>query len=265
MVQTMVPSHQQPSNRRRSLVAGKRARENEQKEGREGKTHPELTLLTNPHRCLKFCKIYHMLPLLMQTYANTDPVTVRGLSLLSRLPGDRPDTTEQGEKVEADHWCWCSPSGRRTHPSTAAIASGGHPAKSWPGTAVCRMDWCTPRCVQYSPKPKSQDLAVGLVQFFVIPCSLNAWVCHIRPLKKRSFGLIKTTQLPWRFHFWLSSLFTASRLHCAVVSTDNKCLLSINYHYFCGRLHNCFYFSLFFIPEMQWVELWIWYSRVVWN
>lgn len=50
---------------------------------------------------------------------------MKGLSLLFRHAGDRADTTEQGEKVEADHWCCCSPSGRRTHPSTSAIASRG--------------------------------------------------------------------------------------------------------------------------------------------
>lgn len=42
----------------------------DKKKGRKEKTHPELTILTNPHKCLKFCKIYHMLPQLMQTYAS---------------------------------------------------------------------------------------------------------------------------------------------------------------------------------------------------
>lgn len=52
---------------------------------------------------------------------------------------------------------------------TSAIAAGGHPANSWPGTAACEMDWCRPRYVQHT-QHSLQPPAVGLLQFFVIPC-----------------------------------------------------------------------------------------------
>lgn len=178
-----LPSHQQPCHRwRRSLIAGKRAKENGQKEGRGGKTHPELTTSTNPHKCLKFCKIY-MLPWIMAAYGKCNNANKLSCKCEEPQPAFQRcwwQTWHHRARRKGRRWLLMLVLPFMQKDTSQYIS---HCFWRTPSKLLTWQDGVmqTQICTGHPAHPRTS--AAGLVQFFVVPCSLNIWVCHIRPLK----------------------------------------------------------------------------------